>query len=366
MPRRALVDFTNFCGALLARRRWSAAPTGLLRKSEIPESADELGSDSLLDPISGSPVSRHLPGFDAQGAEVACHVVEFLDHAADSPLTLLLPFTAAHSRQMRPLAEALSRHGVNSVIVDLPGHGRSGGARGTFQVEQLMRTIGSLTESYHHRYPNAPLSLVGSSWGGDLALLYALWEQHQHRQSGRPRRVGAVLAQAVITPWLRETVLSFRRSLSLLFDPRGIGLEVARAAIGPRMPVAQMFRISQVYHSVRRRRQFVADPLTLKSYDTASYLEYLTWRPPIDPGALEIPIGLLIGQHDRLVPLRYEAAVFEALKASHSRTTLTVLPGGSHALFEEKTQSAALFVARWLQKAALVGNSAPVPLAPTL
>src|SRR5690606_30182927 len=91
--------------------------------------------------------SRYLRGFDAEGNTVSVHVVESLvSDAKAAPFLLLLPFTAAHSRQMLMFARRIRRAGVHAVCVDLPGHGRSGGDRGKFHILQLMRTIRTLLE----------------------------------------------------------------------------------------------------------------------------------------------------------------------------------------------------------------------------
>ena len=43
------------------------------------------------------------------------------------PAMVLVPFTAAHSGYLTPLAKALAQRNCPALTVDLPGHGRSGG-----------------------------------------------------------------------------------------------------------------------------------------------------------------------------------------------------------------------------------------------
>jgi pimeloyl-ACP methyl ester carboxylesterase len=58
---------------------------------------------------------------------------------AEAPVVLLVHGWGGHAGQMRPLAEALRERGMNPVIVEMPGHGHSGGMRST--LPQFARAI---------------------------------------------------------------------------------------------------------------------------------------------------------------------------------------------------------------------------------
>ena len=128
---------------------------------------------------------------------------------------------------------------------------------------------------------------------------------------------------------------------------------MVRNAVGSQLPLTQMFRLNLLYDSPRLRRSFNADPLRLRAYDADAYLNYLTYLPAAHPSQLKIPILLMIGDRDRLVPLAYEQRVYQSLQAEYPATEMQILPGGSHGLFEEKTSQAAQAAAGWLAKAFL-------------
>ncbi len=58
---------------------------------------------------------------------------------ADAPVVLLAHGWGGHAGQMRPLAEALRGRGLRPVIVEMPGHGHSGGTRSS--LPQFARAI---------------------------------------------------------------------------------------------------------------------------------------------------------------------------------------------------------------------------------
>ena len=84
-----------------------------------------------------------------------------------SDVVLLHGFTGS-SRSFDVVIEALSRDGVTPIPVDLPGHGMRRGetAASLFSLESVFRSIAEASAV-------APVSLVGYSMGGRLALQYA-------------------------------------------------------------------------------------------------------------------------------------------------------------------------------------------------
>lgn len=372
MPVSLWTDWTRWCPLWAARLLPSGSRARLEQSAFFPEEAlQQVGNLSPRRPtsresregrlVAGSygpggqrcpshPGSRLFRMRQWDGSHLPIHVVEYPNLDPVAITLVVLSFTGAHSRQMRPFAEAMHRSGFRLVLIDLPGHGRSGGPRGTFVMDQLFHVIRQVTDWYAAQHPQSPMGLLGSSWGGDLAILFALWEQHHLETVGKARTIDAVLAQAVITSWQREIFATFRPGVGLLFDPTGLGAKLARHTIGPRLGLAQMFRLNELYERPALRRDFARDPLRLRGYETESYLGYLTYQPPVLPDRLQIPLRIVVGQRDRLVTPDYERRVFEGLAAYGSDITLSLVPEASHGMFQENIGASVAVAAPYFHK----------------
>lgn len=73
------------------------------------------------------------------------------------------------------LAEGLAQRGYASHVIDLRGHGRSDGPRGSIdRFDQYLADLAAFFSHMAQSAPAAPLFLFGHSMGGQIVLLYAL------------------------------------------------------------------------------------------------------------------------------------------------------------------------------------------------
>lgn len=97
-----------------------------------------------------------------------------------------------HVNRYNEWAAKFSREGIGFAGVDLPGHGKSDGKRGSIKnYDTLFEMIDILLNSCRKTFPGTPLFLYGHSLGGGIVLNYLL-----HKN---PRIKGAIIT----SPWLR-------------------------------------------------------------------------------------------------------------------------------------------------------------------
>jgi alpha-beta hydrolase superfamily lysophospholipase len=94
-----------------------------------------------------------------------------------------------HGGRYAALAADLVGAGACVCVADLPGHGRSGGARGDARWSELRdAVVPAILDAARRMVPSAPLVLLGHSMGGLIALDFLL---------SRPRSVACAVISAV-------------------------------------------------------------------------------------------------------------------------------------------------------------------------
>lgn len=231
---------------------------------------------------------------------------------------------AEHGGRYAPLATRLAGLGVAVHLPDHRGHGRSGNApqlgranlgRWHDAVQDLWTQIALAIEAH----PRRPVFLVGHSMGGALALDVAL-----HHPDA-----------------LRGLVLS------------GPALGTGEPTTGPRVAIARILsRIVPGAPVLRLRAEFVSrDPEVVRAYEsdplvhhgaiparTAVELLDAMTRLQHEAAALEMPVLVMHGGDDRLVPLAATLPVYRRIGAADQ--TVRVLEGLYHEILNEPEREA--------------------------
>ena len=89
---------------------------------------------------------------------------------SERAVALLLHGSSAHARSLHPLAAALAESGITSYAIDIRGHGATGRRGDVDHIGQPSEDIEDMLTFIASMHPEVPISLVGFSSGGGLAL----------------------------------------------------------------------------------------------------------------------------------------------------------------------------------------------------
>jgi alpha-beta hydrolase superfamily lysophospholipase len=217
--------------------------------------------------------------------------------AEDAPTIVLLCGLGFHTFEYEPLATWLAAGGVNCLSFDFRGHGRSGGRRGRWVLDQLVVDSRHAIDFARTRY-RGPIGLFGNSLGAMVAILTG---------SRDDRVLGVAAANCPV-----------RIADFLLTRPRRALFAVAKlvAPILPmRISVNHFYSYEQLIEDRAWVSTFERDPLIAdaRRLSVATYSSLLQhWNGCSAVGDLRRPLLLIQGRHDRMQPPQQSRLLFEA------------------------------------------------------
>jgi alpha-beta hydrolase superfamily lysophospholipase len=253
-----------------------------------------------------------------------------LRHGAEGgPILVLLSGLGFHTFEYEPLAEHLAAEGVNSLSFDFRGHGRSGGPRGRWSLNELALDARHAVDLVCQRCSD-PVWLFGNSLGAMVAILSGA---HDDRVVG----VAASNAPARIADFL---LTKPRRAL--------FALAKVAAPIAPiRISVNHFYSYQQLiddpaWISTIEHEPLIADARRLSIATFGTLLE--DWDGETAVGKLHKPLLLIQGQRDRMQPPQQSELLFKAAKEPKSYEVL----GTGHLPHLEDPRTLGRLLTEWL------------------
>jgi pimeloyl-ACP methyl ester carboxylesterase len=260
----------------------------------------------------------HQANVSFETAELHGREVGYLG-GGQGPALLMIHGIAVSSEHWREVLEPLAdRHTV--IAPDLPGHGMSGGGPGDYSLGNLAAGLRDLLLSLGHERA----TLVGHSLGGGIAMQFA------YQFPEMVERLVLVSSGGLgseVSPVLRAAALPgadlFIAATASIGEKAGSAIGRGMAAIGmrPGPDVAEVARGYAALAEPQRRKAFLA---TLRSVVgtkgqevSASDRLYL---------AEEVPVLIVWGARDPIIPVRHGEEAHEALPGSR----LEIFEGAGH------------------------------------
>jgi pimeloyl-ACP methyl ester carboxylesterase len=238
----------------------------------------------------------------------------------EGPPFVLLHGFADSADTWRPVLELLAAEGRSAVALDLPGFGR---ASPLAEDEPVLSQLAAFAAAAVHRYADdggEGCVLVGNSLGGSAALLAAA--------DGEPvdRIVALAPAGFDMGGWIyRIETFTLLRAL-LRVPPVAPGMVVQRMVgqIYRQLAIAEQDRVSaEIVHGFARHLRARATLLGVLRVADRLAPEL---SEPFDLGGVQVPVDLVWGRRDGMLPYENAALVMKQLP----QATLTTIEGCGH------------------------------------
>lgn len=220
-------------------------------------------------------------------------IVYWTGEPSERPVLVLLHGANEHAGTWAE-ASALLAADYRLLIPDLAGHGESEPDRGPITYAMMIRQIAALID---HESPEGKVTIAGNSMGGWLAMLYAF------DHPGRVERL--VLENASGLAWVL--------AVPLLPKTRDEAARVMRAVHGPAADTSDA-----VVDALIARRNTPMSRIAV----TDAMAHLVDRRLP----ELTMPVSLIWGRHDGLLPVAYAESLHQKIKGS----TLSIIEDAAH------------------------------------
>lgn len=222
----------------------------------------------------------------------------------DGPAVVMLSGLGFHTFEYELFAAELADAGWSSLSFDFRGHGRSGGPRGRWTLDDLVADCREAISFLEQRH-GGPVCLYGNSLGAMVAILTGA-------RDGRPLGVVAANGPARIADFLLTRPRRALFALAKLISP----------VVPLRISVDHFYDYEQLiddpsWVSAIRADPLIADARRLSVPAFRALLE--TWDGPRAVRELRLPLLVIQGRNDRLQPPRQSQLLLEAANEPKSR-----------------------------------------------
>ncbi len=221
-----------------------------------------------------------------------------------------------YARAFTQPGQSLSLRGIALVAYDQRGFGNAPGRGFWAGTGAYVADLGAIVRQLHLRYPGVPVFVLGESMGGAVAIA-ALTSPSPPDVQGLILSAPAVWSRDMM-PWYQRAVLALAAATLPELELTGSGLKI------------------QASDNIGMLRGLGRDPLVIKStrVDAIAGLTDLMDTAQYRAGKLKVPVLVLYGERDQVIPRRPVGALLEKL-SSRPETRMALYPEGYHLLLRD-------------------------------
>jgi alpha-beta hydrolase superfamily lysophospholipase len=223
-----------------------------------------------------------------------------------------------HSGRYTRWGGLFSDAGYALVVMDLLGHGQSGGKRGHMESYRfILDQVGLMLDKSAENFPGIPLILYGHSMGGNIAMNYVI------SKAGSQPSDNQLTALIASSPWLRlvKTVTNIEKVFSTVSNMLLPGLTIKTGRIG-----AELLSNDPEHWEDLRNDPMAHRKVTVRcAYEVMKHGE-LAIR---EAGRISIPFLLMHGNADEITSYR---ATEEAVSSVGHNGQFKIWEGFRHEL----------------------------------
>lgn len=221
-----------------------------------------------------------------------------------------------HGDRYKRFAERLSSEGFTVWANDHHGHGKSEGPRGVInRLDDAVADLDHVVELARAERPDLPLFMFAHSMGGTIGLTYAL--KNQSKLSGLVLSSAAVSLEGIPVPKIQ------------------LGLIKVLSKVAPKVAVNKL-PLEGISRDPEEERIYMEDPLVHTGAQPARTIDEMLRAMtdlPVESEKLEIPLLIIAGSEDPLVPVTVSRDINE--HAGSSDKTYIEYEGFVHELINE-------------------------------
>lgn len=273
-------------------------------------------------------IAKQTEGSFRGEREVEIHWQAWLPTGASRAAVVIAHGVSEHSGRYAHVGERLAATGYAAYAVDHRGHGRSGGDRVMIdRFRYVIADLDAFVSIVGDRDPRLPLYLLGHSMGGGISLGYAL--EHESRLDG------LLLSGPLSNGDAANAVQRFAASTLSRFLPK-LGIFPVDSATVSRDPA-----VVEAYDNdpLVDRRNLPARTVAELTENVSTFADRV--------GSLSLPVLLMHGTDDALVPFEGSERLFERIGSADK--TFERYEGLYHEILNEPEQDQVIDdIIRWL------------------